>query len=78
MMIAGYEDRFLRFLDAYSEVRDILVITLNKIPACRVIIQGLEIDAILRRELLLELERERPLFEIVIRALPAVGAIGAF
>ena len=78
MMITCQENRFLCFLGPYARIRVGLVITLKEIPPRGVIIHGLEIDAIFRRELLFELDGECPLFKIIIRALPIVGAIGPF
>src|SRR5713101_8128425 len=48
---------------------------LDQIPSLRFVVQGLEVNTVLRRELLFDLKRELPLLKVIVRALPWIGAV---
>src|SRR6266480_1794262 len=79
MMVAGDEDRLLFVLEAERIVRGVgLVIVLGRVSTAGVAKAGLEIDAVLWRELLFETDVIACFDKITVRPIEAFGAVQLF
>src|SRR2546425_3788195 len=77
-MVAEQNDGVLVFPGPQARVEIRLVIVLSQITSGSFVIDGLQINAVPRRELLLERGRKNPFFEVIIRPLAWIGAVKGF
>ena len=75
MMIAKAYVRGLIFIHAGSRAGRCFDRNIGQDPRFRLVLLDLQINAVLRRELLLERQGQLPLFDVIVRPLAGVGLV---
>ena len=78
VVIARQDNWLLRLLESHDGIGLDLIVVRRQIASLGVVVNGLQIHAVLQTQLLLQLKRHAQLLQVVVRTITLLGPISGF